>query len=157
MTTPSDVSNRNSSGRDDHEPAPPGSSPAIGRKILVFAIAVALMLTGGFWFVHRNKMAAAARLADETKRDLAESPLVDVVIAEAATGRQTLTLPGETAAWNESTIYARVNGYVANWFVDIGDRVQAGQTLATIETPELDAELVAAKAKLNAESKPGWR
>ncbi len=150
MTTPADVSNRNSSGRDEDKAGPPGSSPAIGRKIFIFAMLVALALAGGFWFVHRNKMAAEARLADETKRDAAEPQLVDAVIAETTSGRQSLTLPGETAAWYESTIYARVNGYVANWFVDIGDRVQAGQTLATIETPELDAELVAAKAKLNA-------
>ncbi len=38
-----------------------------------------------------------------------------------AAGAQSLTLPGETAAWDETTIYARVNGYVAKWFVDIGD------------------------------------
>ena len=43
-----------------------------------------------------------------------------------------------------------MNGYVAKWFVDIGDNVTAGQTLAMIDTPELDAELLAAKAKLNA-------
>jgi len=65
-------------------------------------------------------------------------------------GAQSLKLPGETAAWNETAIYARVNGYVAKWFADIGDNVIAGQTLALIETPELDAELLAAKAKLNA-------
>ena len=43
-----------------------------------------------------------------------------------------------------------MNGYVAKWFADIGDNVTAGQTLALIDTPELDAELLAAKAKLNA-------
>jgi RND family efflux transporter MFP subunit len=59
-----------------------------------------------------------------------------------------LTLPGETAAWYESTIYARVSGYVAKWYVDIGDQVKSGQQLALIDTPELDAELLAAKAKL---------
>ncbi|MGH7878960.1 MAG: efflux RND transporter periplasmic adaptor subunit, partial [Candidatus Binataceae bacterium] len=47
-------------------------------------------------------------------------------------------------------IYARVNGYVDKWFVDIGDHVASGQTLATIDTPELDAEFNAAKAKLTA-------
>ena len=58
--------------------------------------------------------------------------------------------PGETAAWYETTIYARVNGYVAKWLVDIGDHVKKGQVLATIETPELDAELQAARAQLKA-------
>jgi RND family efflux transporter MFP subunit len=61
---------------------------------------------------------------------------------------QDLVLPGETAAWYESTIYARVNGYVAKWLVDIGDHVKKGQVLAVIETPELDAELQAARAQL---------
>jgi RND family efflux transporter MFP subunit len=59
-------------------------------------------------------------------------------------------LPGETAAWYETTIYARVNGYVAKWLVDIGDHVRKGQVLAVIETPELDAELQAARAQLKA-------
>ena len=63
---------------------------------------------------------------------------------------QGLTLPGETHAWYESTIYARVTGYVAKWNVDIGDHVHKGQVLAEIETPELDAQLVAAQAKLKA-------
>jgi RND family efflux transporter MFP subunit len=77
-------------------------------------------------------------------------PLVDVVIAKAATVGQDLVLPGETAAWYETTIYARVNGYVAKWLVDIGDHVKKGQVLAIIETPELDAELEAARAQLKA-------
>jgi RND family efflux transporter MFP subunit len=59
-----------------------------------------------------------------------------------------LALPGDTAAWFETTIYARVNGYVSKWLVDIGDHVHKGQVLAVIETPELDAELEAARAHL---------
>jgi len=77
-------------------------------------------------------------------------PPVDVVLARPATAGQDLVLPGETAAWFETTIYARVNGYVAKWLVDIGDHVKKGQVLATIETPELDAELQAARAQLKA-------
>jgi RND family efflux transporter MFP subunit len=75
-------------------------------------------------------------------------PPVDVVIARPATAGQDLVLPGETSAWFETTIYARVNGYVAKWLVDIGDHVKKGQILAMIETPELDAELQAARAQL---------
>jgi RND family efflux transporter MFP subunit len=75
---------------------------------------------------------------------------VDIVLAKPVTVGQDLVLPGQTAAWYESTIYARVNGYVASWLVDIGDRVKKGQLLATIETPELDAELAASHAALKA-------
>src|SRR6202011_5771287 len=74
----------------------------------------------------------------------------DVIVARPASVGQDLVLPGQTAAWYETTIYARVNGYVAKWLVDIGDHVKRGQVLATIETPELDAELAAAKAQLQA-------
>ncbi|HEY0800752.1 MAG TPA: efflux RND transporter periplasmic adaptor subunit [Steroidobacteraceae bacterium] len=76
------------------------------------------------------------------------APPVDVVVARPASVGQDLVLPGQTAAWYETTIYARVSGYVEKWLVDIGDHVKKGQVLATIETPELDAELSAARALL---------
>jgi RND family efflux transporter MFP subunit len=95
-------------------------------------------------YFHAHAVANAGETAYST------APPVDVVIARAATAGQDLVLPGETAAWYETTIYARVNGYVAKWLVDIGDRVNKGQVLATIETPELDAELEAARAQLRA-------
>jgi RND family efflux transporter MFP subunit len=124
--------------------------PGTGRRMLRIATVVAIGLAIGFVFVHRQKMQAEARLAEATSKSAAEVPAVDVVTITPAIGAQSLTLPGETAAWDATTIYARVNGYVGKWFVDIGDNAKAGQTLATIETPELDAELAAAKAKLNA-------
>jgi RND family efflux transporter MFP subunit len=78
------------------------------------------------------------------------APEVDVVTAQSVGAVQRLVLPGQTSAWHATTIYARVNGYVASWHADIGDRVSAGDTLALIETPELDAQLVAARAQLQA-------
>jgi multidrug efflux pump subunit AcrA (membrane-fusion protein) len=59
-------------------------------------------------------------------------------------------LPGETRGGYSSTIYARVDGYVAHWIPDIGDRAKKDQVLATIDTPELDAQLEAAQAQLKA-------
>ena len=94
--------------------------------------------------MHAHAVATAGETAYSTP------PPVDVVIAQPATAGQDLVLPGETAAWYETTIYARVNGYVAKWLVDIGDHVKKGQVLAIIETPELDAELEAARAQLKA-------
>ncbi len=56
----------------------------------------------------------------------------------------------EKPLWYESTVYSRVSGYIGDWKVDIGDRVEKGQLLCDIETPELDADLAAAEAKLKA-------
>jgi RND family efflux transporter MFP subunit len=124
--------------------------PGTGKRMLRIAVVIAIGLAVGFFFVHRQKTEAEARLAEATSKSSSQLPAVDVVTIAPAVGAQSLRLPGETAAWDATTIYARVNGYVAKWFVDIGDTAKAGQTLAIIETPELDAELSAAKAKLNA-------
>jgi RND family efflux transporter MFP subunit len=118
------------------------------RRLMIFVPAVALALGGGFLFVRHEKTASEAQLADTTKRDASKLPRVDVVTVAPRPSTQTLVLPGETAAWYTATIYARVNGYIELWFNDIGDHVKKGQVLATIETPDLDAELHSAKAKL---------
>jgi len=142
--------------RDDHEPGASSRrektraiAPGTGGKIMRIVAVIVIGLGVGFLFVHRQKNDAEARLVEATGKEMMEAPAVNVFTITPSPGTQSLKLPGETAAWNKTAIYARVNGYVAKWFADIGDNVTAGQTLALIETPELDAELLAAKAKLN--------
>ena len=60
-----------------------------------------------------------------------------------------LVLPGTVQAWYEAPIYARVNGYLKNWYFDYGAHVKKGDLLAEIDAPDLDAQLAAAEAKLN--------
>jgi RND family efflux transporter MFP subunit len=103
-----------------------------------------------FVLVSIDRLVKARSVARGTQQAASAPPLVDVITAQALGGPQHLVLPGYTAAWHESTIFARVNGFVGKWFVDIGDRVHAGQVLALIETPDLDAELAAARAQLKA-------
>ena len=59
-----------------------------------------------------------------------------------------LVLPGSLQAFYNAPIYARVPGYVHGWYADIGAQVKAGQLLATIDTPELDQQLIQARADL---------
>ena len=54
---------------------------------------------------------------------------------------QEIVLPGTTQAFIDTPIYARTNGYLKQWYVDIGAHVQQGQLLAEIETPEMDQQL----------------
>jgi RND family efflux transporter MFP subunit len=115
-----------------------------GVVVGVVVLVIGLLVVSVLRIFHAHAVANAGETA------YSRPPPVDVVIAKPATVGQDLVLPGETAAWYETTIYARVNGYVADWNVDIGDQVKRGQVLATIETPELDAELAAAKAQLQA-------
>ncbi|MGF6779332.1 efflux RND transporter periplasmic adaptor subunit [Paraburkholderia sp. GAS334] len=59
-----------------------------------------------------------------------------------------LQLPGRLEAYTRARIFAQVSGYVKSWNVDIGTSVKAGQVLAEIETPELDQQLLQARADL---------
>jgi RND family efflux transporter MFP subunit len=129
-------------------PAMNDDSDRAGRGLRILAIYLAAGLALAFLYVHHLKTQAATALDDDAQAEAKAPPVVDIVTANPAPPTWTLNLPGETAAWHDSKIYARVNGYVAKWLVDIGDHVEKDQSLATIETPELDADLVAAKAKL---------
>ena len=121
-----------------------------GRRLRLFAACLTGALLLGFLIVRHSRASYGAGLADETRQALSAAPTVDVVTAKIAPSTQPLVLPGQTAAWYESTIYARVDGYVESWKADIGDHVHKGDVLATIETPDLDAQLAAAQAKLKA-------
>jgi len=125
-------------------------APGTDRRVKISAAAVAIALLIGFLVVHFIKASARSELASATREAASRPPPVNVILAGTAGGTRPLTLPGQTAAWYESTIYARVSGYVAKWYVDIGDHVHRGQTLVAIDTPELDAELTAARAELTA-------
>jgi len=98
-------------------------------------------------------LAALATLAITAVLPAAESapsrrPTVNVVVAHKASAATELTLPASLQANQEALIYARTTGYLSSWLVDIGDRVKAGQTLAVIDSPEVDQQLAAAQAAL---------
>jgi RND family efflux transporter MFP subunit len=84
-----------------------------------------------------------ASLAADT-RELAV-PTVTVVSPGYARPAAGLSMPAEVRPWIEAPIHARASGYVKRWHVDLGARVESGQLLAEIETPELDQELERAR------------
>jgi multidrug efflux pump subunit AcrA (membrane-fusion protein) len=75
-------------------------------------------------------------------------PTVSVVHPKRTPAQIQLELPGNITAFEEAPIYARVSGYLKQWYTDIGTHVVTGQPLAEIETPELDQELNQANAAL---------
>ena len=76
-------------------------------------------------------------------------PTVAVISPRQGALVQHLVLPGTVQAWYEAPIFARVSGYIKNWYFDYGARVKKGDLLAEIDAPDLDAQLAAAQAKLN--------
>jgi membrane fusion protein (multidrug efflux system) len=73
---------------------------------------------------------------------------VQLITATPGPSTRPLVLPGTVRAWFEAPIFAQVSGYVLSWNVDYGAQVKAGQLLATIDTPSLDAQFAAAKGSL---------
>src|SRR5437868_12377386 len=73
-------------------------------------------------------------------------PTVAVVSPTVTTPNSGLNLPAEVKQWQESSIFARVNGYLKDWLVDIGAHVQKDQLLAEIDTPDLDQQLAQAQS-----------
>ena len=132
----------------DHAPASIVDAKATGRRIRFAAATLAIVLAGAFILVHQVKGRQESMLAAATAASSEEAPPVQVTQVDLAPPTEVLTLPGEIRGWYSSTIYARVSGYVAKWIVDIGDRVKKDQVLATIDTPELDAQLDAGQAQL---------
>jgi RND family efflux transporter MFP subunit len=136
--------------RTEGGPVSTAFQPGTGRTLKIGAGMAAGILVFCFCVVMLIRVIEAHTLRKGADAAYSAAPPVDVITAQPASVGQDLVLPGQTAAWYETTIYARVNGYVAKWLVDIGDHVKKGQVLALIETPELDAELAAARAQLKA-------
>src|ERR1700688_2615574 len=75
-------------------------------------------------------------------------PLVNVAKVKRAPSRSEVLLPGNITPITEAYVYARAAGYLKRRYVDIGDRVRAGQLLADIEAPDLDQQVSQARAAL---------
>ena len=113
------------------------------RKVAIAAALVALVAAGiGIAIRTRSEQ----RLAAWTQAQAV--PTVSILTPKADEGESMLTLPANLRAFNTAPIYARTNGYVGRWLVDIGDKVGRGQLLATLEAPELEQQLAAARADL---------
>jgi len=109
---------------------------------LVAAVAFGLFIYSG---IH-GRVEAASNLQHET--ELAAIEEVMVVNPKTSAPIDEVVLPGATQPYINSPIYARTNGYLVKWFYDIGAKVKQGDLLAVIDTPELDKQLLQAKADL---------
>ena len=128
-------------GSDHSPPSGPRRHPvfrAFGLTVMV------LFLSGGLLLLQRRSQFLA--LAKETEAEAI--PTVAVIHPTKAAGTEELVLPGTLQAFVESPIYARTNGYLRRWYHDIGSRVNKGEPLADIDTPEVDQQLLAARADL---------
>jgi len=128
----------------DMAPAP---APALARRTLgLAAVVVAIVAIGVVVAGVAIRASQAARLRE--RADTQSVPTVVVSAPGTAGPAATLDLPGRLEAYSRAPILARVSGYLKSWKVDIGAPVRSGQLLAEIETPDLDQQLLQARADL---------
>jgi RND family efflux transporter MFP subunit len=121
-------------------------SPVSRRKLGIFGLlagiaAVLVVITG-----IRAREDSDTKLKEWT--DNQAVPTVAVVLPDAKVLNATIDLPGRLEAYYRAPIFARVSGYLKSWSADIGAKVKAGQVIAEIEAPDLDQQLLQARADL---------
>src|SRR5471030_2177347 len=124
------------------EHSPTGSRRKLGILGVVAVIVVLLVVVTGI----RAREDASVKLREWT--DDQAIPTVAVVLPDPKVLSATIDLPGRLEAYYRAPIFARVNGYLKSWSVDIGAKVKAGQVIAEIEAPDLDQQLLQARADL---------
>jgi RND family efflux transporter MFP subunit len=117
--------------------APRPSRRALTNAGIVALVVAAVVVIGGV--ISRSG-------AERDNKAWTQAQSIPVVSVE--TSDRTLALPGTLQAWYGAQIYSRVPGYLRIWYDDIGAHVTKGQVLAIIDTPELDAQIVQARADL---------
>ena len=124
------------------EPRSPVSHRKLGIFGVVALIAAGLVVGTGI----RAREDQGSKLKEWT--DDQAVPSVAVTLPNAKSLNSTIDLPGRLEAYYRAPIFARVSGYLKSWSVDMGARVKAGQVIAEIEAPDLDQQLLQARADL---------
>ncbi|MBY0357571.1 MAG: efflux RND transporter periplasmic adaptor subunit [Candidatus Obscuribacterales bacterium] len=131
----------NSSDEHEHKPA-----PLHGIKLFLSVLGGIILLLFIVGLLPRiMQKQELKKVHEETTGAI---PVVHTIISKPSANTESITLPGNIGAIQYTTIYARIDGYLKDRMVDIGDTVKTGQLLATIDTPTVDQELLQARADL---------
>lgn len=121
--------------------------PTIRKKRTIVFFAVGAIVAVALALVSRQLSSLRSQVRQPPSPPLAEMT-VSVVHPERVPATTVLNLPGQLQAYTDAPIFAQTSGYLKTWNFDIGAKVKANDILAEIDTPEVDQELVQAKAQL---------
>jgi RND family efflux transporter MFP subunit len=123
----------------------PEAQPALRRlrRVALYVLLAAIIVAAWGIFTRVHTRTALKQDAQQSS-----VPVVIVTMPKHTDVGDELVLPGDVQAFADAPIYARTSGYVKRWYADIGKHVKAGELLAEIETPEVDAQFRQAKADL---------
>jgi len=122
----------------------PRHGPRRGKSVAAIALLAVVVFATGLYFRLRTRRAVREELTAAVEQSVGTP--VSVIHPQKGSAQLSVTFPANLQGYIETPIYARTNGYIKRWLVDIGAHVTAGQLLAEIETPELDQQLRQAEA-----------
>jgi RND family efflux transporter MFP subunit len=128
-----------------HHAAPAPSS----RTFLVVVVLLAALVAAGYYFGYAPRQRRETALAAESVQQGDVLPVVNVEPVVRSRNSENLVLPGNIEALTEAPVLARSTGYIVKRQVDIGDRVKGGQEMADIDAPELNQQILQAKAAVD--------
>ena len=121
---------------------PPGSRFYLGW----FGFAALVLLGLAVLLITRS--VSLSRQNDRLREEAAQGPRVLVTHVLHQPDKREVTLPGDIHGFFETPVYAKVSGYLKSVLVDKGERVTAGELIATVDSPETDQQVANAKADL---------
>jgi RND family efflux transporter MFP subunit len=137
------VTSEHQYGHHEIDAKPPRSHRGL-RWIGIGAVVVAVVVAAAGIMRRQQQHAEVTEVSEA-----AAIPTVAVTMPKRGVSGLQVVLPGDIQAWYDAPIYARVNGYLKNWYHDFGAQVKTGDVLAVIDAPDLDGQFAAAKARLN--------
>ena len=132
--------------KEGHAAPPPKRWKPSAITIVALLLGLIVLLAGAFvagYIPLQRREALVRSEAEEHRKDL---PRMEVMRVSRSSNKSDLRLPGTLQAVTEAPILARADGYLKTRYVDLGDRVRAGQPLAEIDAPELDQQILQAEA-----------
>jgi membrane fusion protein (multidrug efflux system) len=115
----------------------------------IIAFVLVAMASAAVWWFWQDKQ---GHLADEARKRAAQLDAgPTVVMGQSVRGpaARKINLTGELRPWKATTLYSKVGGYLSKITVDVGDHVRAGQLIAEVQAPELEAEYKSALSEMD--------
>jgi membrane fusion protein, multidrug efflux system len=122
------------------------------RSFVVFYVVAAVFIIAAaalVWYLWQDKQKQAAEEAQRRAAAVAAGPTVTLAQAVRGPNLRRVTLVGEALPYKSATLYSKVSGYLTKMAVDVGSRVNAGQLIAEIQSPEIDHQMHTAQVALD--------